>query len=388
MEGRASGRYVRSSTAGEAVNAFVPYPLPPELHFSQSDLHLAEEANRALGRLDGITTVLPDTDLFIYLYIRKEALLSSQIEGTQSSLTDLLQYESKETPGVPLNDVIEVSNYVRAMNHGIERFRGGFPLSLRLIREIHAILLAGGSRGGYLHPGEFRKTQNWIGGTRPGNATFVPPPPDQLASCLYALEAFLHETSVPSLIKAALVHAQFETIHPFLDGNGRLGRLLITLLLCADGVIAHPTLYLSLYFKSHRAEYYRLLQRIRTHGDWEAWIRFFLEGVKSVSGQAVETAREVLALFATHRVLIEEQCGRRASTVLRIHDVLQRRPILSPSHGVERTGLTRPTVLSALEHLSTLGIIQETTGQERGRLYIYTSYVELLSRGTEPLPHA
>lgn len=269
IERTPSGQFITSTTTGEAVRAFVPDALPPPLQLETTDLHLVERANRALGRLDGITTMLPDTGLFIYLYVRKEALLSSQIEGTQSSLSDLLLFESDDAPGLPLADVREVSNYVRALYFGLERLRGGFPLSLRLIEEIHGVLMEE-DRGAHKQPGEFRRSQNWIGGTRPGNAVFVPPPPDRMKACLYDLEAFLHDTTIPPLLKAALVHVQFETIHPFLDGNGRLGRLLITYLLCAEEVLADPILYLSLYFKTHRDEYYGLLQRVRTEGAWDA----------------------------------------------------------------------------------------------------------------------
>ena len=377
-----SGVFVTTSTVGESVDAFVPDPLPPGLDLRAEDYHLMERANRALGRLDGITAVLPDTDLFIYLYVRKEALLSSQIEGTQSSFSDLLLYESEEAPGVPLDDVREVSNYVRALNHGLARIQEGFPLSLRLIREIHAILLEGG-RGADKRPGEFRQTQNWIGGTRPGNAQFVPPPPDRLKGCLYDLEAFLHDDSVPSLVKAALVHAQFETIHPFLDGNGRVGRLLITFLLCAEGVLSEPVLYLSLYFKAHREEYYGLLQRVRTEGAWTEWLRFFLEGVQATSKQAVDTARDVLALFDRDRKRIDE--GRAAGSTLRVHEVLQRRPLVTIGEAAARVGVTWPTVASALERMEALGIVREITGKERGRVYLYTDYMSILDQGTEPL---
>lgn len=380
-----TGTYVTSTTTGEAVRAFVPDPLPPPIELTPADYHLMEKANRALGRLDGITTVLPDPDLFIYLYVRKEALLSSQIEGTQSSLSDLLLFESEEAPGVPLHDVREVSNYVRALYYGLDRLQNGFPLSLRLIREIHALLLEGG-RGADKRPGAFRQSQNWLGGTRPGNAHFVPPPPDRLAETLHDLEVFLHDESMPSLLKAALVHVQFETIHPFLDGNGRMGRLLITYLLCAEGVLANPILYLSLYFKTYREEYYGLLQRVRTEGAWGDWLRFFLEGVQAVSKQAVDAARDILALFADHRRMIEAECGRATGSVLRVHDALQRRPLMTTTLGVERTGLTRPTVIAALERLAELSIVSETTGQDRNRLYVYDAYMKILSQGTEPLP--
>src|SRR6266481_5476269 len=271
------GPYVSTTTAGETVRAFVPPPLPPDPPVDLSGLHQhLDRANQAVGRLDGLTTLLPDTRLFLYLYVRKEALLSSQIEGTKSSFSDLLLFENEAVPGVPIDDVEEVSNYVAAMQHGLRRIKGGFPLSLRLIREIHGILLRGG-RGANKTPGEFRRSQNWIGGSRPGNAAFVPPPPERLMECLDHFEHFLHDEKhkLPVLVEAGLIHVQFETIHPFLDGNGRLGRLLITLLLCAKGVLREPLLYLSLYFKTHRQRYYDLLQRVRTEGVWEEWIEFF-----------------------------------------------------------------------------------------------------------------
>jgi len=282
------GNYIITSFGDEHVRAYVPRALPPKPAL-RLDVLLSriEDANRALGRLDGVTSILPDPSLFIYMYVRKEALFSSQIEGTQSSLSDLLLFESAEAPGVPLDDVEEVSSYVSAMNFGLDRLRGGFPLSLRLIREIHAVLLAKG-RGSTKEPGEFRRTQNWIGGTRPGNAVFVPPPPDKLMECLDAFERFLHvqDRGLPTLIKAALAHVQFETIHPFLDGNGRLGRLLITFLLVAEGALQEPILYLSLFFKTHRQRYYDLLQKVREEGDWESWLDFFLDGVSQTSTQA------------------------------------------------------------------------------------------------------
>jgi len=270
----------------------------PPLQLDGNMYDLIELANRALGRLDGLTTLLPEPSLFLYFYVRKEALLSSQIEGTQSSLSDLLLYEIEEVPGVPLDDVQEVSRYVAALNHGLARLKNGFPLSLRLIREIHKVLLSGG-RGSEREPGEFRRSQNWIGGTRPGNALFVPPPPIEVMPCLGDLENFLHDRPerTPVLIKAALSHVQFERIHPFLDGNGRLGRLLITILLCAEGALSEPLLYLSLYFKTHRQVYYDLLQQVRIEGDWEEWLRFFLEGVKVTSEQASSAAIRLLKLF-------------------------------------------------------------------------------------------
>ena len=277
------GRYVIKQFQGETVRAFVPPPLPPVPPVDLARFQiLLEQANQAIGRLDGLASLLPDLSLLLYTYVRKEAVLSSQIEGTQSSLSDLLLYENDEAPGAPIEDVQEVSNYVAAMNHGLERMRSGFPLSLRLIREIHEVLLSKG-RGSGKQPGEFRRSQNWIGGSRPGNAVFVPPPPELLNDCLNQFELFLHDeqTGLPLLIRAGLIHVQFETIHPFLDGNGRLGRLLITFLLCAKA-LREPILYLSLYFKTNRAAYYELLDRVRTKGDWEAWLDFFLVGVRTL----------------------------------------------------------------------------------------------------------
>ena len=279
-------RYVTSTLSGEKVRAFVPPPLPPDpraLDLASLQAILAE-ANQAIGRLDGTTSTLPDLKLFLYSYVRKEAVLSSQIEGTQSSLSDLLLYENAETPGVPLDDVQEVSNYVAALNHGLKRMRDGFPLSLRLIREIHEVLLATG-RGSHAQPGQFRKSQNWIGGSRPGNAAYVPPPPEYVADCMGQLETFIHQegTALPLLIKAGLVHAQFESIHPFLDGNGRVGRLLITFMLCAEEVLREPVLYLSLFFKKHRRLYYDRLNETRESEGWTAWLDFFLQGVRDTA---------------------------------------------------------------------------------------------------------
>ena len=385
----AAGTYVVSATAGERVRAFVPAPLPPQpkLQLTEADYDLMERANRALGRLDGIMALLPDTELFIYLYVRKEAMLSSQIEGTQSSLSDLLLYESDEAPGVPFDDVREVSNYVAALYHGLGRLRNdGFPLSLRLLREMHGVLLAGG-RGADKQPGEFRRSQNWIGGTRPGNAVFVPPPPERMLECLGDLEKFLHDDPVrtPLLIKGALAHVQFETIHPFLDGNGRLGRLLITLLLCAEGALAEPILYLSLFFKMNRQRYYDLLQRVRTEGAWEEWLRFFLTGVLETATQAARAAQAILRLFKEDRERIEA-LGRPAGSALRVHELLQARPLLTIAQGVEKLALTKPTVAAALKNLQALGIVREMTGRQRGRVFLYDAYFAILDEGTEPLP--
>ena len=388
---RQTGEHLRVGASATGYEAFIPAPLPPvpPLETDPGLDDLRDRANRALGRLDGIIDVLPDARLFLYQYVRKEALLSSQIEGTQSSFSDLLLFELDEVPGVPMDDVREVSNYVAALEHGLERMRGGFPLSLRLLREMHGILLAKG-RGAEKDPGEFRRSQVWIGGPNPANARFVPPPPDRLMECLDAFERFLHgePERLPVLVRAALAHVQFETIHPFLDGNGRIGRLLITLLLCAEGVLSQPSLYLSLYFKAHRDEYYTRLQAVRTDGDWEGWMRFFLEGVFETSQQAVSTAQRVLALFAEDRARLAEALGRRAGSALRVHECLERRPILAVSETADELGLSRPTVRACIEAMQEMDIAREITGRERRRLYVYDAYIGMLAEGTEPLPRS
>lgn len=380
------GTYVSTTTAGETVKAFVPPPLPPDppLDLSRLYQHL-DRANQALGRLDGLTTLLPDTRLFLYLYVRKEALLSSQIEGTKSSFSDLLLFENEAVPGVPIDDVEEVSNYVAAMQHGLRRIKGGFPFSLRLIREIHAILLRGG-RGANKTPGEFRRSQNWIGGGRPGNAAFVPPPRNQMMECLDRFEHFLHDEKhkLPVLVAAGLIHVQFETIHPFLDGNGRLGRLLITLLLCAEGVLREPLLYLSLYFKTRRQRYYDFLQRVRTEGVWEEWIEFFLDGTETTARQAADTAVQILHLFESDRKKIRAM-GRKAASSLAVHEYLQAHPLTKIGPAAKDLNLSIPTVTSALETLIKLKIAKESTGKRRDRLFAYPRYMHILSEGTEPL---
>lgn len=387
--GKPSGRFVTTSNTGEEVRAFIPDPLPPDrdLDLTTDDQDLIERANRALGRLDGVTELLPDTQLFLYLYVRKEAVLSSQIEGTQSSLSDLLLYESEEVPGVPMDDVVEVSNYVAALNHGLQRLNEGFPLSLRLLREIHGILLREG-RGSEKEPGEFRRSQNWIGGTRPGNAVYVPPPPHRVVDCMGALEKFLHDDPirVPTLLKAGLAHAQFETIHPFLDGNGRVGRLLITLLLCEEKALSEPILYLSLYLKTHRDRYYDLLQRIRKDGAWEEWLRFFFRGVKETADQAFSAARSILQLFDQDRERIRRELNQSASSALRVHEHLQRNPVVTTRRVNQHMELSRPTITSALENLQDLGIVREMTGKQRYRVYAYDPYLSILDEGTQPLP--
>jgi Fic family protein len=342
-----------------------------------------DQALLALGRLDSISTLLPDTGLFLYSYVRKEAVLSSQIEGTQSSLSDLLLFEMEEAPGVPTDDVTEVSNYVAALEHGLARVRGGFPVSGRLLREVHRKLLASG-RGARREPGEFRRSQNWIGGTRPGNALFIPPPHDAVSECIGALERFLHDDPerTPTLVKAALAHVQFESIHPFLDGNGRVGRLLITLLFCVEGVLSEPLLYLSLYFKQHRQRYYDLLMEVRTSGDWEAWLAFFGEAVRETATGAVTTARTIVALFDQDREQVRA-LGRLAGSALPVHQALQRRPLATVGRLVAETGLSAPTVGKVLDALVGTGIAREITGRRRSRVFAYDRYLALLSAGTE-----
>jgi hypothetical protein len=342
---------------------------------------MVQRAGVALGRLSGVTGLLPDPQLFLYSYVRKEAVLSSQIEGTQSSLSELLLFENDAATGAPLDDVTEVSNYVAAMEHGTKRLAEGFPLSLRLIKEVHGVLLAKG-RGSEKQPGEFRASQNWIGGSRPGNALFVPPPPDQVLACMGSLELFLHNHDVPSLVRAGLANAQFETIHPFLDGNGRTGRLLVTLLLCHDGVLPQPLLYLSLFLKKHRSTYYELLQSVRTHGTWEEWLDFFLQGVEETANQAADTASRLLQVFQQDRARLH-RLGRKGTSAIKLHDVLQKQPVITVTRLVAKFGFTAPTANTALVVLVEQGIVREITGHRRNRVFSYTEYLRTLNEGTE-----
>ncbi|MDE2902490.1 MAG: Fic family protein [Chloroflexota bacterium] len=384
-----TGRYHVTTGGSERIEAFVPMPLPPDppLEIDGTLQQALERALLALGRLDSISTLLPDPDLFIYSYVRKEAVLSSQIEGTQSSLSDLLLFELEQAPGVPQNDLdlVEVSNYVAALEHGLARLRGDFPLSNRLLREIHGVLLARG-RGSDKDPGEFRRSQNWIGGTRPGNARFVPPPHTHVPDCMTAFERFLHADNdgLPLVVRAGLAHVQFETIHPFLDGNGRVGRLLITFLLHHGGALREPLLYLSLYFKQHREAYYDLLDLVRRTGDWEAWLAFYLEGIRHVATEAAASVERLERMFRADRARIEA-VGRRASSAIRVHEAMKAQPVQTLASVAEGTGLSFSGASAAMRLLVQLGIASELTGRRRNRLFAYDRYLAELIVGTEPL---
>jgi Fic family protein len=371
-----SGNYVSQPTG---YRAFSPKPLPPDPPLQlgpelQRDL---SNADRALGRLDGSVETLPHPNLFVYMYVRKEAVLSSQIEGTQSSLQDLLAAEAHLAEGVP-SDVDEVVNYVRAMNLGLERLPH-LPMSIRLIREIHHELMKG-ARGQHLTPGQLRQSQNWIGpaGSTIATATFVPPPPHDVPSLLGDVETFLHrEDDLPLLIKIGLAHAQFETIHPFLDGNGRIGRLLITFLLCERQALKKPVLYLSHYFKQYRQEYYDLLQAVRDNGDWESWLSFFLKGVTAVSIEAAETAKKILVLREDHRARINDHLGRMAGSGHRVLEQLYEKPIVSVEDVRTITKTSFQAANTTVQRLVELGVLREMTGRARNRRFLYAPYVDL-----------
>lgn len=379
------GTYLQIATSDERYKAFVPAPLPPKppIAWSPALRRRFDDALVALGRLDALATHLPNAALLLYSFIRKEAVLSSQIEGTQSSLADLLLYEIDEQPGVPIEDAREVSRCVAALEHGLKALRGGLPLSMRLLCGMHAVLMANPTGRGKT-PGEVRRSQVWIGGTRPGNAAFVPPPISALGDCLKAFEQFLNDVPEPTppLIKAALAHVQFETIHPFLDGNGRLGRLLIVLQLVADGVLRAPMLYPSLYFKTHRALYYDLLNEVRLHGDWERWMNFFAEGVQVSASQATDTANALLALVNADRDRIAS-LGRAAPSALAVHQAMQRQPITTSAALVKVTELTAATVNKSLAHLERLGVVTELTNRHRDRVFSYRQYVDELAAELE-----
>ena len=383
MNSARAGVLVRQTGGPQGFSAFIPAPLPPDppLQFDSDLTRIHEAAVRAVGRLDGVTrTMAPDR--MLYMYVRKEAVLSSAIEGTQSTLTDLLQYENEAVPGTPLDDVREVSRYVAALQYGIEQIRSGqLPLSLRLIRNVHGVLMANG-RGSAQTPGEFRRSQNWIGGSAPWNARFVPPPPHEMMQALDNLEHFLHDEydHTPPIIKAGLAHAQFETIHPFLDGNGRIGRLLINLLFVVDGVLSQPFFYLSLYLRQHRSDYYDALQRVRTHGDWEGWLRFYLIGVESVAAEAAHTTLLLRDLFDDDQRRVAA-LGRSAGSALQVLGLLRDRIAVTIPRAADALGLTWPTVNSALQRLEALGIAREMTGRARDRVFVYDKQLALLNEG-------
>jgi Fic family protein len=342
--------------------------------------HRFDRAHLALGRLDAVTSHLPNRGLLLYSFVRKEAVLSSQIEGTQSSLADLMLHEVDEQPGVPIDDVREVSRCVAALERGCELLAAGLPFSVRLLSQVHEVLM-GQTRGRAKLPGEVRRSQVWIGGSRPGNARFVPPPPGELAECLGAFERFLHDQPEPTppLLKAALAHVQFETIHPFLDGNGRVGRLLIVLQFVADGLLRWPMLYPSLFFKAHRSTYYDLLDQVRLAGEWERWLDFFAEGIEVSATQAASTATELRTLIEHDRARIAA-LGRAASSTLAVHEALQKQPIATANHLVGATGLTAATVNRSLARLEGLGVVEEITSRRRGRVFSYERYVSVLGR--------
>ena len=378
-----AGRFVRQSND---YVAFEPSPLPPEppLRLDGALVRLLSAADTALGRLDGITGILPNPDLFVAMYVRQEAVLSSQIEGTQASLTDVLQFEAGDREDAKLRDVQEVVNYVGAMNYGLEQT--ALPMSLRLIREIHARLMQG-VRGEHLEPGEFRRSQNWIGpaGCTLSTASFVPPPPHLLLPLMGDLERFLYDDALPPLIHAGLAHAQFETIHPFLDGNGRVGRLLTTFLLCQRGILSRPLLYLSHFLKQNRTEYYDRLQAVRTHGAWEEWLTFFVRGVRDVAAQAQETARKILDLRAHYQAALQSE-GKAGATLLRVLDLLFAQPVLTPATLEEKLRVSYVTANNHIARLEELGILRETTGYKRNRRFSFVPYLALfeVQGPTEP----
>ena len=375
-DGFRTGRYVRQPTG---YRAFLPSALPfdPPINLNDGLWELLSEADRALARLDAAAEFLPNPDLFVAMYVRKEAVLSAQIEGTQASMVDLLEHEAEGADHEPRGDVSEVVNYVAAMNQGLAKLVE-LPLSLRLIKELHALLLQG-VRGGEKTPGEFRRSQNWIGpaGCRLSEATFIPPPPDSLLDCLGDLEGFLHdETPMPVLVKAALAHLQFETIHPFLDGNGRMGRLLITFFLCWRGVLRRPSLYLSWYFKQHRLEYYDRLQAARDDGDLEGWVRFFLTGVRQVSADGAGTARRIQQLREEHRALVAHELSG-SGTGFMLLDHLMVRPYVRVNNVAEVIDRTYATANQLVNEFERLGLLREVTGQKRNRRYAYQPYIDI-----------
>jgi Fic family protein len=386
---RIVGTYEQTSTAGETVNAFVPAPLPPNnppLIMDAALSALLQRAEAAIGRLKLAGTMVPSLDWLLYSFVRKEAVVSSQIEGTQATLVDLLMYEvAGKADSVDDEDVRQVCNYVDALSYARKQMhsKNGLPLSIRLLNEAHRRLMKN-VLGGSKSPGEIRRSQNWIGGTRPGNAVFVPPPPHLLSKLLGSLEKYIHaDDSLPPLVRAGLLHAQFETIHPYLDGNGRIGRLLITLLLEHLNLLDTPLLYLSLYFKRHRAEYYRLLSAIRTDGDFESWLKYFLDGIAVIADETVATTQNLFSLIGSDRTKILS--GRSTSVAgVRLFELLPAHPIITVVEAVRLLKTTKPTATKAVSGLVEAEILSETTGRRRGRAYSYEAYLNLLRAGTEP----
>ncbi|MDR2199712.1 MAG: Fic family protein [Deltaproteobacteria bacterium] len=380
------GHYVTITTLGQKkIRSFIPAHLPPMPPIEWApELHdKFDKALLALGRLDSLSSMLQDISFFLYMHVRQEAIISSSIEGTQSSLVDLLLFEVDQIPRVPLDDVKEVSRYIAALEHGLRLLEGGLPLSLRLIREVHRVLLSDG-RGCNMSPGEFRRIQNWIGGKQPENAVFVPPPPNEVLSCMANLEMFLNNqpSVTPSLVKAALAHVQFESIHPFLDGNGRLGRLLITLLLCVEKVLNKPLLYLSLYFKNHRDRYYTLINNVRLKGDWEAWLDFFADGVIYTANKAHETILALVEL-TNHDLDRISALGRATASTLSIYRAMLEQPIATYATLVKKTGISSKTIFKSLNLLMKLGIAEELTKGKRNRLFSYSRYIEIIHKGAD-----
>jgi len=384
MDRGKTGQYVSQIAGGVKCQAFVPDPLPPKpaLNIDAKLQRRINQAMLALGRLDAISTLLPDARLFLYSYVRKEAVMSSQIEGTQSSLSDLMLYEMDGLPGVPMDDVQEVSCYVSALELGVQRIREGHPITFRMLTELHKALMTSG-RGISKGPGEFRRNQVWIGGHRADEAMFVPTPANQLADCWAELERFLNDVpeETDPLIKAALAHVQFETIHPFMDGNGRVGRLLIPLILVGAGVLKEPLLYLSVFFKKHRQVYYDRLQQVRLTGDWESWLLFFVDAVADTANQAVETAQQLNALRTQHRQQLAS-LGRMSPSAQQILDVLFEYPIVNINTLVEHGNITAATAGKVMDKLAQpdLAMVRELTGQKRNRVFAYSAYIDILNQ--------
>ena len=382
-----TGTYVDAFADGKPVRAFVPESMPPTalVPMEGAMLTLFSEATLALGGLNRVLYLLPDVAIFLYSCVRKESLLSSQIEGTHSTLSEFLEHELEGAPGVPNDDVLEVSNHVAALQHGLDRLNSDFPISNRLIREMHGILLRRG-RGSNRSPGEFRQAQVWLGGRDPQRASFVPPPANYVTDLMGNLELFIHshDPNIPPLLRAGYAHVQFETIHPFGDGNGRIGRILITMILLAAGVLNEPLLYLSLYFKNNRSDYYQLLNSVRLTGSWHGWMEFFLEGVRETALGAVDTAERLRAMFDADRQSVQ-RLRRRTGSALRVHEAFMKRPLLTIAQSAEMADMTFPTANAAMSSLVDLGLAEEITGRETNRVYKYTKYLDVLSEGTEPL---